>query len=267
MAQRIDDPDVMRGRRVLLKTRGKKGIAQGDVLAALRSNVYLTQVDRLCERAQEGTREGKYTHVESVRFADELVIFIDGHRRHDGLLQGGRATTPRRVGATACDASMQTKAALSIWPKGRALGCLALRSAACGAARPTGGRTTCPRCTSGPPYCGGATLFSVALAPTLDRVIQQIQPILRGWVHSFAIGHASRCFCMCVTGGQRRFGVICCVPDNAEGFGWKRWSRQGLYRHFGLFGTYRVSRPQQLRLKALPEGEVAYPLRRSRRCA
>jgi RNA-directed DNA polymerase len=59
MAQRIDDPEVMRGLRVILKTRGKQGIAQGDVLAPLLSNVYLTQVDRMLERAKEVTREGK----------------------------------------------------------------------------------------------------------------------------------------------------------------------------------------------------------------
>jgi RNA-directed DNA polymerase len=37
-----------------------------------------------------------------------------------------------------------------------------------------------------------------------------------------------------------------------QGFGWKRWSRRWLYDTLGLFGHYRVNRPKQLRLKALP---------------
>ena len=37
-----------------------------------------------------------------------------------------------------------------------------------------------------------------------------------------------------------------------KGFGWKRWSRRWLYDTLGLFGRYRVQRPKQLRLKALP---------------
>ena len=37
-----------------------------------------------------------------------------------------------------------------------------------------------------------------------------------------------------------------------KGFGWKRWSRRWLYDTLGLFGHYRVHRPKQLRLKALP---------------
>jgi len=34
-----------------------------------------------------------------------------------------------------------------------------------------------------------------------------------------------------------------------RGFGWKRWSRQWMETHLGLFKGYRVQRP---RLKALP---------------
>jgi RNA-directed DNA polymerase len=59
MAERIDDPDVMRVLRLILKTRGKQGIAQSDVLAPLLINVYLTQVDPMLERAKEVTREGR----------------------------------------------------------------------------------------------------------------------------------------------------------------------------------------------------------------
>ena len=39
----------------------------------------------MLERAREVTRNGKYTHVEYARFADDLVILIDAHKRHDWL--------------------------------------------------------------------------------------------------------------------------------------------------------------------------------------
>ena len=41
----------------------------------------------MLERAKEVTSQGQYTHVEYARFADDLVIFIDGHPRHDWLLR------------------------------------------------------------------------------------------------------------------------------------------------------------------------------------
>ena len=56
------------------------------VVSPLLSNLYLNEVDRMLERAKEVTRNGKYTYIEYARFADDLVILIDAHPRHDWLL-------------------------------------------------------------------------------------------------------------------------------------------------------------------------------------
>ena len=63
----------------MLKAGGKQGVPQGGVISPLLSNIYLTEVDRMLERAKEATRYGKYTYVEYARFADDLVILIDAH--------------------------------------------------------------------------------------------------------------------------------------------------------------------------------------------
>ena len=39
----------------------------------------------MLERAKEATRYGEYTGIEYARFADDLVILIDAHPRHDWL--------------------------------------------------------------------------------------------------------------------------------------------------------------------------------------
>src|SRR5664279_1638250 len=49
-------------------------------------NLYLTEVDRMLERAMATTRNGKFTHVQYARFADDMVILIDAHKRHDWLV-------------------------------------------------------------------------------------------------------------------------------------------------------------------------------------
>ena len=82
----MDDGDVMRLLKVMLKANGKQGVPQGGVISPLLSNLYLTEVDRMLERAKEATRYGKYTGVEYARFADDLVILIDAHPRHDWLM-------------------------------------------------------------------------------------------------------------------------------------------------------------------------------------
>src|SRR5207244_6820727 len=53
----------------------------------LLANIYLTEVDAMLERAKEVTRDGEWTRVEYARYADDLVILVDGYRRHDWLLQ------------------------------------------------------------------------------------------------------------------------------------------------------------------------------------
>src|SRR2546427_6816849 len=55
------------------------------VVSPLLSNLYLNEVDRMLEKAIQTTRREPYTHVQYARFADDMVILIDSHPRHDWL--------------------------------------------------------------------------------------------------------------------------------------------------------------------------------------
>src|SRR5262245_23318183 len=83
----------------------------------------------------------------------------------------------------------------------------------------------------------------------IDRVIQLINPILRGWVRYFAVGDASRCFGFIKDWVEKKVRRHLMRARKRRDFGWQRWSRQWLYQRLGLFNNYRVHRP---RLKALP---------------
>ena len=86
IAERVNDKDVMRLLKLIVKAGGKKGIAQGSPLSPLLSNIYLNEVDRMLERAKEVSKQSDgYEHIEYVRWADDLVILIDGHRKWGGL--------------------------------------------------------------------------------------------------------------------------------------------------------------------------------------
>ena len=103
VARRVQDDEVMHLLKMMLKATGKKGVPQGGVISPLLSNLYLNEVDRMLEKAMETTRRGKYTYVQYARFADDLVILIDSHPRHDWLVKGGRKAIARRVGQTQGD--------------------------------------------------------------------------------------------------------------------------------------------------------------------
>ena len=88
VAQRVQDDKILKLIKLMLKATGKRGVPQGGVISPLLANLYLNEVDKMLEKAKEVTRNGEYTYIEYVRFADDLVILVDGYSRWDWLLKG-----------------------------------------------------------------------------------------------------------------------------------------------------------------------------------
>ena len=88
------------------------------------------------------------------------------------------------------------------------------------------------------------TIFRSFRSRPVSQLIEQINPILRGWVHYFSIGHSSRCFGYIRDWVEKKIRRHLARAAQRQGFGWKRWSREWLYGTLGLFYGYRVSHPQ-----------------------
>ena len=74
------------------------------------------------------------------------------------------------------------------------------------------------------------------------RVVQLINPVLRGWVNYFAVGHSSRCFQLVKRWVELKIRRHLMKARKRKGFGWTRWTTQWLYANLGLFNGYRVRR-------------------------
>ena len=63
----------------------------------------------------------------------------------------------------------------------------------------------------------------------IERVINLINPVLRGWVNYFAVGHSSECFSFIKDWVEKKVRRQLAHAQKRKGFGWERWSTQWLY--------------------------------------
>jgi len=249
VATRINDAAVMHLLKGILKASGRKGVPQGGVLSPLLSNLYLTEVDRMLERAKEVTRNGTYTYIEYARFADDMVILVDAHRRHEWLLHAVEQRLREELAVLHVTLN-EEKSRMVDLARGETLSFLGFDFRRIKSRRGVWRPQYTPRQKKRTALLHKLKeIFRRYESQPVDRVIALMNPILRGWVRYFAVGDSSRCFGFLKDWVEKKVRRHVMRARNRKGFGWKRWSRQWLYGTLRLFNNYRVSRPQP---KALP---------------
>jgi len=253
VAERVSDSEVLHLLKTILKASGLKGVPQGGVISPLLSNLYLNEVDKMLEKAKTVTRTGQWTHVEYVRYADDLVILIDGHPRHEWLLAAVNRRLREEVGKLHVELN-EEKSRMVDLTKGESFGFLGfdirrVRSLA-GKWRPHSApklkkRTALLRKLK--------KVFRRFRSQPLRWIVEAINPILRGWVGYFAIGNSNRCFTYVRQWVEMKVRRHVMRARGWSGFGWRKWSTSWVYRRLGLFNEYRV-RYYTPRQKALPAG-------------
>jgi RHS repeat-associated protein len=71
-------------------------------------------------------------------------------------------------------------------------------------------------------------------------LVATTNPILRGWVRYFAVGHSGRCFSFIKDWVEKKIRRHMMRARKRSGFGWRRWSSKQLHARLGLFNDYRV---------------------------
>src|SRR4030095_2967796 len=251
VARRVQDDAVMHLLKMMLKATGEKGVPQGGVVSPLLSNLYLTEVDRMLEKAIATTRRGQYTHVQYARFADDLVILIDSHPRHDWLVKAVDRRLREELGKLRVEIN-EEKSRMVDLSKGEKFSFLGFEF------RRILSRNQNWRPHFAPKLKKRTALFAKLreifrryASQPIGRVIELINPILRGWVNYFAVGHSSRCFSMIKDWVEKKTRRHLMRARQRKGFGWKRWSSDWLYKTLGLFHEYRVQRGMSA-AKAVP---------------
>ena len=241
VSQRVNDNEVMHLLKIIMKASGKRGVPQGGVISPLISNIYLNDVDKMLEKAKMVTREGKWIEIDYARFADDLVVVVNSHYRQAWLRRAVEKRLREEFAKLGVEVN-EEKSRIVDLKQNEGFGFLGFHFKR---VRAPSGKWMPLRI---PEKAKRTALFRRLKkefrrfrSQPLERLIKRINPILRGWVNYFALGHSSQCFSFIRNWVEKKIRRHLMRARKRRGFGWKRWSSEWLYKELGLFCDYRVN--------------------------
>jgi len=208
----------------------------------LLSNIYLNELDKMLEKANDVTREGKYTHITYARWADDMIILVDGYRRWNWLYHGVQRRIREELMRLDVEIN-EEKTKMVDLRKGEKFGFLGFDFRRNVNSQGKGWPHYQPKMSSRTKLLRKLkNIFKRHISQPISRVIYLINPILRGWVNYFRVGHSSKCFGFVKDWVQKKIRRFLMRSKRRQGFGWKRWSRDWIYEKLGVYNDYQVIR-------------------------
>lgn len=241
IAERIADDKIMKLVRMILKASGKEGVPQGGVISPLFANLYLNEVDKMLEKAKAYTKQGEYTEIDYVRYADDLIVMVHGHKSMNWLLPMVEKRLRQEFEKLGV-AINEDKTKIGNIDEGfefSFLGFSIRRKITRGGKK---GLLTIPLQKK-------RNELLEKLRDKFDRlgkcgilqiVINEINEILAGWLNYFRVGNSARCFSYIKDWVEKKIRRYMMRARGKRGYGWKRWSYEYLYESLGLYNNYKV---------------------------
>jgi RNA-directed DNA polymerase len=250
VAQRVQDDSVLRLLKLILKASGRRGVPQGGVVSPLFANLFLNDVDKMLEKAKKVTREGKYFHIEYVRFADDLVTLVDGIPKWDWLAKAAYKRLLEELAKLDLQINAEKTRIVDL-TKGESFGFLGFDFRRVKSRKGKWAALVTPKMEKRTELLHKLKgIFRRLRSQPVELVIATMNPILRGWVNYFRTGHASRCFRYVNWWVERKVRRHLMRAKGRKGFGWNRWSSEWLYKNLGIYQDYRIQYYQEA--KVLP---------------
>jgi group II intron reverse transcriptase/maturase len=239
VARRINDPKIMHLLKLILKANGKKGVVQGGTISPLLSNIYLNGIDHMFERAIKETEWKGYQQIDYYRFADDMVILVNGHEALSWLVsKAGRRLKEEldRLGVT-----MNTeKTKVVNMEKGGTFSFLGFDYRL---VENKGKQMVLIRAKKRKVQQlinNVREHLTKSRGETVYQMIKGLNEILQGWINYFRIGHCSRLFSYIRQWVEQKVRRFVRKSQGRKGFGWKEWSREVVYEKWGLYNDYEI---------------------------
>lgn len=240
IATRVNDKEVMRLLRLILKAGGKLGVPQGGPISPLVSNIYLNEVDKMLEQAKEVTSGDGYRHIEYCRWADDLIILVDGHRKWDWLERGVYKRLCEEL--SKLDVTLNAeKTRIVDLKRDETFTFLGFVFRRAKTKSGKWGIIKTPKMEVRTKLLRKLKdIFRHHQSQSVNRVIYLINQVLRGWVNYFRIGNSGRCFGYVKDWVEKKVRRHLMRARHRRGFGWEMWSKDWLYKTMGLYSDYKV---------------------------
>lgn len=241
LAKRVQDPEILHLVKQIVKANGKKGVPQGGVLSPLLANLYLNELDQAMEEeTAKRRREGRWERVVYTRYADDMVILVDGYPQwepHVALIQ-------KRLGQELEKVAIEIneeKTKVVDFGNGGSFGFLGfdLREG-----RNRFGKRfvlrTPKRNKQSELLRRVRSILKFSRHRKLPEVLERIGPVIVGWVNYFRVGNSCRAFERIRFEIMRKIRRFVMKQKGRRGCGWKRWSNETIYQKWGLVNEYQV---------------------------
>ncbi len=243
IAKRVQDPQVLKLIKQIIKATGKVGVPQGGPLSPLVANIYLNEVDWAFDRIRRQTAQGPYEAVNYHRFSDDIVITVSGHSSKLGWAQRALQRLVEQLEPLGVSLN-RDKTRMVNTLKGEAFGFLGFDF-----------RRVPKRNKSGhfilmTPQKKARKAVKAKIrdiihnsgATPAKEVMSKINAVLTGWVNYFRVGNSSRAFSEVRDYTEMKVRTLLTRRKRRKkrSIGWRRWSNEYLYGVLGLFWDWKI---------------------------